>query len=396
MDSPIIHRRLTARILQDLAFFPAIAIIGPRQAGKTTLARHLSAPGLNPLYLDLERPSDLALLEDAEWFLRRQKDRCVILDEIQHRPDLFPLLRSLIDEDRRPGRFILLGSASPNLLRQASDSLAGRIAYHTLTPFLVTEILSAGHDIAAHWFRGGFPPAFLASSDEDAFRWLEAFVVSYTDRELPRAYSVHPPSPSLMRRFAAMLAHHHTGLWNASEFGRSLGISSPTASRYLDLWEESFLVRRLTPWTPNLKKRLVKSPKVYLRDTGILHALLGIRDARELPSRVQAGASWEGYVVEQTASVLPPTASLHYYRTVDGTECDMVVVRDGRPVLLAEVKLSAASANTRGLTVAMKDLDCERAFVITQDGPEDEEIRPGIRLCDLPSFLRTIRGENGY
>ncbi len=319
----MLHRSCTPQILSLLAEFPAVGLIGARQVGKTTLAK-MVATQFDPraVHLDLERPSDLDKLIEPELYLRPYADRLVVLDEIQRRPDLFPVLRALIDERRRPGRFLVLGSASPDLMRQSSESLAGRIAYHELAPFSLPEV-DRERFATRLWTRGGFPESFLAKTDEASFRWRQAFIQTHLERDLP-GLGIRVPSTAL-RRFWLMLAHSHGQLWNGSQIASSLGVAAPTVRRYLDILQDTFMVRQLQPYHANLKKRLVKRPKVYLRDSGLLHALLGIMDFDALSGHPLVGASWEGWAIEQVLAIIPSHWHTYFYRTARGAEIDLLL-----------------------------------------------------------------------
>ena len=357
----MISRRILPNIEKALVQFPAVALLGPRQAGKTTLARSVGSSHVNSLYLDLERPSDLAKLADPELFLSRHVDQLVVLDEIQRQPDLFPVLRALIDENRRPGRFLLLGSASPQLLRQTSESLAGRISFHELAPFDVSEIKPKKADIGVFWLRGGYPLSWLAESDETSLAWRESFIITHLERDIP-AFGIRIPGPTL-HRFWRMLAHLHGQMWNASRLASGFGVSAPTVQHYLEILEATYMVRRLPPLHVNLGKRLVKSPKIYLRDSGLLHALLGIRSLDELAGHPVVGPSWEGWVLEQIAQLLSPQWQLSFYRTATGAEMDVVAERGERRIGF-EIKLSSAPSLSKGFWSAMKDLQLEQAYVV--------------------------------
>ena len=320
----MISRRVSAKLKQSLSEFPVTALLGPRQVGKTTLAR-LMASGMLPdkaVYLDLELPSDLAKLAEPELYLQGHHNRLVVIDEVQRAPELFPLLRALVDQDRRPGRFLLLGSASPELSRFGAESLAGRIIYHELSPFSLDE--TGNDEISRLWIRGGYPLSFLATSDEESLRWREAFIATYLERDIPQL-GIRVPA-TMLRRFWTMTAHHHGNLWNASAIANALGVSSPAASRYLDILCDTFIVRQLAPFSGNLKKRLVKSPKVYVRDSGLLHALLGIHNHEQLQGHPVVGASWEGMVIEQILAILPTGVESYFYRTSAGAEVDLLLV----------------------------------------------------------------------
>jgi uncharacterized protein len=353
----MIDRELIPRIRHSLRSFPVVGLLGARQVGKTTLAREIG--GKPAVYLDLERPSDLAKLRDPELYLERYQDRLVILDEIQRKPELFPLLRSLVDAKRRPGRFLLLGSAAPELSRAASESLAGRIQYLELSPFNLRETGSTS--LSKLWLRGGFPDSFRAKDCATSFAWREAFIQTYLERDIP-ALGLKLPSATL-RRFWMMLAHHHGQLWNASGLAGSLGLSAPTIRSYLDLLQDTFMARSLQPLHANLGKRLVKRPKVFLRDSGLLHALLGLEDQEALLGHPIAGASWEGFVLEQVLSMIPSTWKASFFRTSAGAELDLVLERPRKHPIGIEIKLSKTPAPTRGFWNALEDLNA-KGFVI--------------------------------
>ncbi|MEO8342477.1 MAG: ATP-binding protein [Gallionella sp.] len=357
----MLKRRLYPIIELALKQFPAVALLGPRQAGKTTLARNITAGRAGSLYLDLERPSDLAKLADPELFLSRYADRLVVLDEIQRRPELFSILRALIDDNRHPGRFLLLGSASPQLLRQASESLAGRISFHELSPFDVSEVQPTFAELPSFWLRGGYPLSWLAKTDEASAVWRESFIATHLERDIP-AFGIRVPGTTL-RRFWQMLAHLHGQMWNASRLASGFGVSAPTVQHYLDILEATYMVRRLPPLHANLSKRLVKSPKIYLRDSGLLHALLGLRSLADLAGHPVVGASWEGWVLEQIAQLLPSPWQLSFYRTAAGAEVDIVAERGNKKVGF-EIKFSSAPTLTKGFWSALDDLALERVYVI--------------------------------
>ena len=359
----MINRELYALIERRLAESPGVVLLGPRQVGKTTLANAIAAEHPGALVLDLERASDRASLQQPELFFAAHRDRLLILDEVQLAPELFATLRPEIDADRRAGRFLLLGSASGALLRQSSESLAGRVSYLELTPLLAAELPGGGlADLQRLWLRGGFPMSYLARSDEASYAWRQDFIRTFLQRDLP-GMGVRVPAETL-RRFWQMLAHLQGQLFNASQLGMSLGgASHSTANRYLDVLADSLMVRRLPPHLANVGKRLIKSPKVYLRDSGVLHALLGIASVQDLQGHPIAGASWEGFVVEQVAAALPPDAQLGFYRTAAGTELDLVVERGARKLGI-EIKFSSAPKPTKGFWQALQDLQIDRACVI--------------------------------
>ncbi|RZS96468.1 ATP-binding protein [Cecembia calidifontis] len=380
----MIKRMITEELLGLISFFPAVGLLGPRQVGKTTLSK-LLADKINKeiLYLDLELPSDLAKLEEPELFLQQFKNHCIVIDEVQRKPDLFPVLRALIDQHRVPGRFMLLGSASPELIRDSSESLAGRISYRELSPFNLSEILDLPQ-MDQHWFRGGFPDAFLAPTDTLSKNWIRSFIQSYVERELPMLGL--QVSPVQIRRFWSMLAHLQGALWNASTLANSLGVTAPTVKRYLDFMEQAYLVRKLPAYHNNAKKRLVKAPKVYIRDSGILHHLAGIFDMEQLLGHPLLGASWEGYVIEQISQVISPDIEMLFYRTHEGTECDLVLRRGARTLACIEIKFTSAPKVSKGYRIAVEDLGSLKNFIITP-ASSDYLADGQIRVCNLKIFL---------
>lgn len=378
----MISRRLENEALSSLSQFPAVGIIGSRQAGKTTLAMMIAEKRSGKaVYLDLERPSDLAKLGDAELYLRSVADSLVIIDEVQRRPELFPVIRSLIDEQRRPGRFLILGSASPALLRQSSESLAGRIVYHELKLFDLQEVGVSPENVNRLWNRGGYPESFLAESDSASLKWREAFIQTYLERDIPNLGSRIPAVT--LRRFWLMLAHCHGQLWNASKIAGSLGVDAKTARRYLDMLEDTFMVRQLQPLHANLKKRLIKSPKVYLRDAGLLHALLGIAAHEQLLGHPVAGASWAGWCIEQVLSIVAPNADASFYRTLAGAEIDLVLhPAGGGPSIAVEAKRSLDPRPGKGFWSAFADVQPAQGFVMY---PGDEFYPLGENVSALPA-----------
>lgn len=375
-----IPRKATETILQWANFFPAIALVGPRQVGKTSLVRHLELVLNRPsLYLDLENPADLAKLDQPSLFLDPFADHTVILDEVQKAPHLFPELRGIIDRDRKPGRFILLGSASPDLIRDSSETLAGRIGFYELPPFTWEEVRELG-DLNRHWVRGGFPDSFLAPEESLSRLWRQQFIQTYLERDLPTLGL--GANPNLTSRLWRMCAHITGSTLNLEKFAGSLGLHGTTVKRYLDFFEAAYLIRRLPPYFSNLKKRLVKSPKLYLRDTGILHQLLGISSFLDLSGHPMLGASWENYVIEQIAAQLPDWAQLYFYRTHTGTEADLVITRGSRAEILVEIKYSQTPKPSKGFFIAQQDLDVQRLFIVSPvDQPFDQA--NGVRVLGI-------------
>ncbi len=346
---------------------PAVALLGPRQCGKSTLARMLISQWSDPppVYLDLERPTDRAKLTDPEAFLAAHADRLVCLDEVQRVPDLFVVLRYLIDRNRRPGRFLILGSASRDLIRQSSESLAGRIRYVELTPFLFTE--AHGLDMRSFWLRGGFPESALAEDDAESFEWRLDFVRSFLERDIP---GLAPRvSADVVSRLWQMLSHMHGQLLNMATLANALDVSAHTVRHHIELLEGSFMARRLPPYSANLRKRLVKSPKVYLRDTGILHTLLGIRSRDDLPGHPIYGASWEGLGIETILAHCRRDVRASFFRTASGAEVDLVL-EFGQERVAVEFKSSSAPRLRPGFWSAIdNDLRTSRNWIVA---PVDE------------------------
>lgn len=357
----MIKRLITEKLSLWLQESPIVTLVGPRQAGKSTLARELAST-YDTQFFDLENPTDKAALEDPLLVLRHYQDKLVILDEAQRRADLFPILRVLVDEDRRPGRFLLLGSATPNLRRQSAESLAGRSLTLELTPFLVTETVPAHSTLKKLWTLGGFPPSLLARNPDASLRWREQYLRDLVERDLHLLGFQLPPET--MWRFLQMLAHNHGQLWNASQLARSLDIGATTAGRYLDAILQTFLVRRLQPFHKNLGKRLSKSPKIYLRDTGLLHSLLGIRTFGQLPGHPVYGYSWESLVIEQAAAHLPPGWSPAFWRTSAGAEIDLLLLFAGEPRIGIEIKAGAVPKLNRGFHTGCEDLKLSERWVV--------------------------------
>jgi len=375
-----------ARVLERLNESPAVALLGPRQVGKTTLALQV-AEGLPSIYLDLESPSDRNKLSDPELYLRGHLDKLVILDEIHLVPGLFAVMRGLIDEARRegagPGRYLVLGSASSDLLRQSSETLAGRISYLELPPFSVTEV----DDPDRLWLRGGFPESYLAKSLPASGRWRRDFIRTYLERDIPQ---LGPRIPAeTLRRFWTMLAHHHGGLHNAASLARGLAVDGKTIASYLDLFVDLLLVRRLPPWHRNVGKRLTRSPKVFVRDTGLLHQLLGIAERESLLGHPVVGASWEGFLVENILNAVGPDTEACFYRTSAGAEIDLVLVRPGDRAVALEIKRSLSPRVSRGFHIACRDIEAEHAFIL-YPGEERYPLSDTVQAIGLPEFLEFL------
>jgi len=383
----MIDRELHARQITGLLRrFPAVAILGARQVGKTTLAASI-APTLSDRIsrFDLENPSDLARLSDPMLALQELKG-FVLLDEVQRRPELFPVLRVLADRKPVRTRFLVLGSAAPDLLRQSSESLAGRIAYYELPGLAVREV---GFEHADRlWVRGGFPKAFLARSDRESMEWRQAFIRTFLERDLP-ALGVNIAADT-MRRFWSMLAHHHAQLWNASEIGRSFGVADTTVRNYLDKLTDALVVRQLKSWHENLGKRQVKSPKIFIRDSGLLHALLNLPTKRDIEGHPKLGASWEGFIIDQLVQQLGvnPEETYHW-RTHQGAELDLLVVR-GRLRLGFEVKRTVAPTLTPSMRSAMHDLKL-KSLTVVHAGDKTFPLSKQVQAVAFRDVLNAIR-----
>lgn len=351
------HRTALATLLDQ---FPVVGLLGARQVGKTTLARRLVERWDGPVTLfDLEDPTDRARLEDPKLALE-PLEGLVVIDEVQHAPDLFPLLRVLVDRPGNSARFLVLGSASPDLLRQSSETLAGRIAYHELPPLQLDEVGSDARETL--WLRGGFPRSFLAEDEERSLRWRQSFVRTFLERDLPQL-GVNVPATT-MQRFWTMVAHYHGDRWNASEIGRGLGVTGPAVRRYLDTLTDSLVVRQLAPWFENLGKRQVRAPKVYVTDSGLLHALLGLDTAEHLLGHPKVGASWEGFAMTEVVRLLAvPWDRCYYWATHQGAELDLLVLSGGKR-LGFEFKRTSAPRATRSMHSALEDLKLDRLSVI--------------------------------
>lgn len=357
----VIIRKSESEVGKLLKTFPVVAIVGARQIGKTTLAKKLcSSIDKDFIYLDLERPSDLAKLQNAELFLEEHKEKCVVLDEVQREKSLFPILRSLVDDYRVPARFILLGSASPDLIRDSSESLAGRIAYHQMHPFLMDELsLKEKNKL---WVRGGFPDSFLSQTNDESDVWRANFIRSYLERDLPKLGL--NANPTTLRRLWEILAHQNGQLLNYASIARALGLSAPTVRHYIDFMEAAYLIYLIKPYHPNVKKRLVKSPQVYLLDTGILHTLLGIKSFDNLLGHPIVGHSFENFVLLQLLSKVD-ISQIYFYRTADGTEMDFVITEGGIAKTSIEVKLSPTPSTTKSFTTAKQDLATDKNYIVT-------------------------------
>jgi predicted AAA+ superfamily ATPase len=365
---PYIKRAIEDKLIKLLKHFPSVAILGPRQVGKTTLAKEIRTRLIKEsIYLDLENPVDLGALDHPIEFFNTVSNKVVIIDEIQRKPDLFPILRSVIDQNRSNGRFILLGSASPELLFISNETLAGRIVHVELTPFKHSEI-SHLTDFRGHWLKGGFPEPFKLDDPGIHQEWMKAFLSAYIERDL-RLLGLNT-SPSILQKLIQMISSLQGGLLNASNLANSLGVSSPTISNAISFLERSFLIRLLKPWHTKIGKRLIKSPKVYIRDSGIINYLLGITSYEELLRHPLLGNLWDGYVIEDLINELQDEFNFYFYRTADGTECDLLLFKGNQCLAAIDGKFSPSPKRTKSMTLALKDLRAKRGFFVVPECPE--------------------------
>jgi predicted AAA+ superfamily ATPase len=391
----MIDRHVEHEVVRRLSsVVPAAVLLGPRQVGKTTLARRVAARWpAGAVYLDMERSADRRRLDDADAYLRAQAPRLVVIDEIHRVPELFTVLRGIIDDRRasgqRFGHFLLLGSASLDLMQQSSESLAGRVAYLELGPVDAQEAASAGIDPDTLWCRGGFPDSLLAPDPQASFEWRRDFVRSYLERDVPM-FAPRMPSQTLGRLWT-MLAHQQSGMLNASQLAASLGVSTPTVGRYVDLLADLQLVRRLAPWAANVGKRLVKTPKVYVRDSGIVHALLGLPALDALLGHPVVGASYEAFVLETLINALPQGRTPWFYRTADGAEIDLLIEEGGSPVMAIEVKRSTSPSLSRGFGQACDDLGITQRWVV-YPGTERFPMRQGAQAVGVVEMATVVAG----
>lgn len=392
----MINRKLKSKLLSTLQQMPVVALLGPRQVGKTTLANEIIAEiEKESFYLDLELDSDLNKLSDPESYLRRFEGKLVIVDEVQLKPDLFRILRGLVDirkrNGERAGQFLLLGSASRDLLQQSSETLAGRIRYLELTPFSVLELYSddpLGFNMEKLWFRGGFPDSYLGFTDDESWEWRADFISTYVERDIPL---MGPQiSSTRMKRFWTMLAHYHGQQVVLSELGRSLEVSHTTIRHYLDILTDFYMVRQIQPWSGNTKKRLIKSPKIYLRDTGILHSLLNISSFDSLLGNPVLGASWEGFVAENIILQLSSKWRYSYYRTSSQIEIDLVLESPENEIWAIEIKRSGSPVLKRGFYDACKDIEAVKRFVV-YGGNDRYSLSQGVEAIGLIEFLQMLK-----
>ncbi|MDA3886598.1 MAG: ATP-binding protein [Candidatus Delongbacteria bacterium] len=382
-----IKRNLTEKIKKYLTNIPIVALLGSRQSGKSTLVKQIVKQYKKSIYLDLEKPSDLEKLKDPELFFEMYKDSLICLDEIQLLPDIFPVLRSVVDQNDRNGQFLLLGSASRDLVNKSSESLAGRIYYLELSPFTLTEIANSKKDKSLELLtKGGYPRSYLSKDDSDSFVWRENFIRSYLEKDLPMLGFNLPVKK--LERFWKMIAHSHGQLFNSSKIGESMGINYHTVRNYLDILEQTFIARILYPFEANIKKRLVKSPKVYIRDSGILHALLNIHSLDELLSNPIFGSAWEGFAIENIINSFP-NWEYFFHRTSHGSEIDLIM-RNGQNLIAVEFKASTSPKLTKGFWNALDDLGIDDAWVIAPV-KDMYPIEERVKVSNLLNFINYVK-----
>ncbi|MEM8893216.1 MAG: ATP-binding protein [Bacteroidota bacterium] len=382
----MILRNQIAKLRELGDFMPVIGILGPRQVGKTTLVKEYAKQLTKDwVYIDLEKPSDARRLLDPELYFSSNQDKCIIIDEVQHKPELFTVIRAFVDENRVPLRFIILGSATPHLLRQSSESLAGRVSYIELFPFSLTELTDM--DIQRHHFFGGFPNSILNQKEKRSTLWLDGFIKTYIERDLPLLGIT--ASPQMTRRLWQMLAWQSGNLLNASSVGKSLGLTNHTVNKYIEFLEGAFMVNRLYSYAANVKKRLVKAPKVYFSDTGLMHRLIGLNNYEELFGSPLLGASWETYVVQQIRAEMSDNNELYYYRTHAGTEVDLILTKGFKPLSCIEIKFSSSPTLTKGFQIGIDDLGTSTNYIIVPQG-EAYLVRKDITVISLRSFLEEL------
>ncbi|MCX8080280.1 MAG: ATP-binding protein [Bacteroidia bacterium] len=382
----MLRRSLTKRVEELMKQFPVVVITGARQIGKSTLAVHIAkTKKKKAIYFDLELPSDRRKLDDAETFFKQNKDKLIVIDEAQTMPELFSILRPVVDMYKKPGRFILLGSISPFLYKNISQSLAGRAAYVELSGINYTEVAASRIDLKKLWFRGGYPEPLMRKSEKAWHDWMENYERTFVERDVTILMNERL-SPFTVRKIWQMLSGIHGQILNYEMLAKSLGISRATAVRYVDFMEAAYLIRRLHPWFMNIHKRIVKSPKVYFRDSGLLHFMHRIHSYEDLQGHIYSGYSWEGFVIEQIIQHAPRGLEPYYYRTHHGAEADLVLVLGNKPWCSVEIKLSNAPDVPKGFFQSAEDLKTPFNFIIKPDG-EDYEIK-NIKVCSIARFIR--------
>lgn len=388
----MIKRNLAKNILKSMEIFPVLSILGSRQVGKTTLAKEIKKiiekNNIETVYLDLELPSDYNILSNIELFFENNQNKTIIIDEVQVRPDIYPVLRGIIDKNRKNGAFILLGSSSPGLQKNSSESLAGRITEHVLNPFDITEVGFDKSNLNKLWLYGGYPESFLAQNDENSYLWRISFLKTFFERDIPQL-GINIPAQKL-KHFWQLICHYHGQVWNASQISRNIGLSATTVRNYMFILEETFLVRRLEPYFVNIKKRIIRAPKYYVIDSGLFHASHNIIEFNTLLGFAMSGASWEGFVIEQIIRNLDYSFEFFYYRTQTGNEIDLIL-KKGNNIYAVEIKMSMSPAISKGLRIGMEDIKAESAYII-YPGEKSYYLDKNIMVSSLNEFLSRFIG----
>ncbi|MCF6365356.1 MAG: ATP-binding protein [Bacteroidales bacterium] len=380
-----IKRSIEDEVKNYCKIFPVIAILGPRQCGKTTFVKYYAAKNIDSyVYLDLEKITDYNKLENAQFYFEQNKNKCIIIDEIQRKPELFPLIRSIVDENKKNCKFIILGSASPELIKQSSETLAGRIGYIKLDPFSFGEI-SDKYDLKKHHFYGGFPLAYLSENNDTAKIWLDNFIKTYIERDLPMLGL--KANPVTVRRLWQMLAWQTGNLINYNTLASSLKVTNKTVANYIDFLENSYIVYRLQPYFYNIKKRLVKTPKIFISDTGLLHRLLQISDYEQLLGNQLVGNSWENYIINQIKIQKNKDTELFFYRTHAGAELDLLLVKGLKPIASVEIKFTENPKISKGFICSTETLKTTQNYIIIPTQNEDYKIKENITVCGFDIFL---------
>lgn len=381
----IVKRDIEKQLRNNYKIFPVTAILGPRQCGKTTFVKNYANNNINNfIYLDIEKPTDYNKLQNAQFYFEQNKDKCIIIDEIQRKPDLFPIIRSFADENKK-SKFIILGSASPELLKQSSETLAGKIGYIELAPFSKHEI-SKQYNLKKHHFIGGFPLAYLSDNNNDAKIWLDNFIKTYIERDLPMLGL--KANPIIIRRLWQMLAWQTGNLINYNTLANSLKVSNKTVANYIDFLENSYIVYRLQPYFYNVKKRLVKTPKIFISDTGLLHRLLQITDYGQLLGNPIVGNSWENYIINQIKIQKNNETELFFYRTHAGAELDLLFVKGLKPFAAIEIKFTDSPKISKGFISSIETLKTNNNYIIIPKQNEDYKIKENITICGFDVFLK--------
>lgn len=386
----MIERYLFSVLLKYLSIFPVVALVGPRRTGKTTLAKHIAKwMGKSTVYLDIEFGSDWQKLDHPDTYLQEHINECVILDEIHRKPELFNSIHNITEEHEGPGKFLVITSSGSDLIRESAELLSGKIGYFSLTPLSRLEVMTES-DVDTLWLVGGFPDAFLAIDSKESFIWRDNLIQTYCERDLQQMGI--GANPHTIKTFLGMLASDQGGIWNASVYARSMGMTSPTIKRYLQFAENAFLVTVLTPFLLDSGKRLVRAPKVYIADSGILHTLLQIETEEELRTHIIMGSSWEGFVIAQIQSVISRKAELNFYQTHQGAKVDLLIVKGGRPFISLEIRTTDDPKVSKGFGIAINDLKTEINYIVTPSSA-NYQYNHNVQVINLDGMLKVLYDE---